>query len=786
MGAAGGHRVTPVRARVLAVLLTVIAWSALPMVGPASAPAGAATTGYAATPATPPAADPQATPLLTLSAVTPPVIGPGVPVTITGTVRAPAGATLTAPTVRLVAGSTPVVSRASVTSWATSTAAPTGSEVASVTVSGPVAAGATAPFTLTVPAGRLAMSRAFGAIPVAVQLRDPGSGTSEVVHTFVGWQRAEEYEAMRLAVVAPVTATPQAALFSADASTRTAAWRQQLDPAGRVGRILDGTDVVRPSGPVPVTWAVDPTLLGPALGAAGAGGSAGNDPLTAVVTPLLTRLETGVAAHQLWALPVGDPDLAATTVVAPNDPTVARLVQESTSLGTTLGVPVTTGVAWPTDGSLEANREPGLRAAFQSTGLTALVGSSSALPVVAGYSGQAPRRTASGIPLLAWDDELTRLATQTTHPADGVVAAQRFLAETAALLGESPGVSRSFLVALPRTLDPDPGALRTVLGTVAQIPWVQVVTTTALQQEAATKDPVASTSAGSWPASGAPQVDAGRLTRLGGLRQAVAEVSSVLGPEGAAYRSSLTAMIDQVPSVRWRQDPSQLAALEQGLAQASTSATNGISVSDQTTNFLADEGTLQVTVVNALSIPVEGVRLVLAPTNPRLRIVDQAEPVTIGANSRAVVRVRAEALAAGLVPVTATLTTVDGTPIGVPGTITVRANPPGYTFYIVGGAVIALVLLLGIIRAVRRPRPPTVAPPPEGPPQSAPQATPDTHRRSGLEDDGAGVDTGAKPVGGVGAASGDPGADGADRGPTQTAAGGAVAAPSAGADRPVR
>ena len=695
------------------MVLAALAGSALLLVG--SPPADAVTPAYAAAPSAGPAADPVATPLITLSAVSPPVAGPGVPVTVTGTVRAPAATALSAPTVRLVVSSQPVVSRAAVTSWATATTAVTGTEVASVTIPGPLGAGGAAPFTLSVPAGRLALSRAFGAIPVAVQLRDSASGTAAVLRTFVGWRKAEEYEPLRLAVVAPVTMAPQAALFSTDAATRTVAWRQQLDPQGRINRILDGTDVTGPAGPVPVTWAVDPALLGPAMSSSGgSGGSGGSDPLTPVITPLVTRLATGVAAHPIWALPVADPDLAATAAAAPNDPTVARLVGESTGLGAALGVPVTTGIAWPTDGSLDANREPGLRAAFQSTGLTAVVGSSSALPVVSGYSGQAPRRTASGIPLLAWDDELTRLATQTTTAQDGAVTAQRFLAETAALLGESPGVTRSFLVALPRTLDPDPGALRTVLSTVAQVPWVQLVTTNALQQEAATQDPVASTSAGRWPAGVGAQVDAGRLARLSGQRQAVQEVSSVLGPDGPAYRSTLTTMLDQVPSVRWRQDPGQLAALEQGFAQASTSATSGISVSDQTTNFLADEGTLQVTVVNALSIPVEGIHLVLAPTNPRLRIVDQPAPVSIGANSRAVVGVKAEALAAGLVPVTATLTTADGTPIGVSGTITVRANPPGYTFYIVGGAVIALVLLLGIVRSIRRPRAPEIAAPMPG------------------------------------------------------------------------
>ena len=31
-----------------------------------------------------------------------------------------------------------------------------------------------------------------------------------------------------------------------------------------------------------------------------------------------------------------------------------------------------------------------------------------------------------------------------------------------------------------------------------------------------------------------------------------------------------------------------------------------------------------------------------------------------------------------------------------------RANPPGYLFYIVGGAIVALILVFGIVRSLRR------------------------------------------------------------------------------------
>jgi Family of unknown function (DUF6049) len=740
------------RGWVLALLLllallgspTPTAYASTPVTGHASATAGYAsasvprstgepvgeTGGSVAAPAV--ATDSS---VLALGAVTPPVGGPGVTVTITGSVVART-ARLADPTVRVVMGSTTVVTRASVEAWATATAAPGGLEVGNTRIGRAVDVGSSAPFTITVAPGRLQLNRAFGIIPIAIQVRDSASSTNETTRTFVGWQRTKQYEPIRLAVVAPVTLSPSSALFDTDAAARTAAWKGELDPGARIGRILDGTDADGPAGPVPVTWAVDPGVLGvDSAATAGTptpgtpGGSAATDALVPLVAPLRTRLATGAGRHTLWALPQADPDLAATVAANPNDPTVAAEITASASLGRELGIAATTGIAWPVDGSFEATREAGLRQAYTDIGLQAVLGSSSALPVTSGFTGQAPRRTTSGLTLLAWDDGLSRLATQTTSPAEGALTTQRFVAETNAILAESPGAARTFLVAMPRSLNPDVAALRQVLGTLAQTPWVQFVTTGELQQQAANQDPVASTSKGSWSGYGEAQVDAARLSRITEQRRTTGEVATVLGANGEAYRNQLWTMLDQLPSVRWRANPPERDRLDALASEAAAAATRGISVAPQTTNFLADEGTLQVTVVNSLGVDVDGVRLVLNPTNPRLRIVSQPDPVQIAAGSRAVVPVRAEALAAGLVLVNAILTTADGTPIGVPGTITVRANPPGYTFYIVGGAVVLLILVLGIVRTLRRSRtaaprtpvPPAVPPTPQEDLEVAPE-----------------------------------------------------------------
>jgi len=177
---------------------------------------------------------------------------------------------------------------------------------------------------------------------------------------------------------------------------------------------------------------------------------------------------------------------------------------------------------------------------------------------------------------------------------------------------------------------------------------------------------------------------------------------AALFPDGLAYRTLWNDTLDQLPSTRWRSNPGGVATLSSAAAAAGAQATRGVRVADQTTNFLAEEGVLQVTVVNDLDSAVEGVKLVLTPTNPRMRILSEPVPIRIEKESKATVQVRVQAVAAGLVPVTAALTTSDGTPIGVGTTLTVRANPPGRTFYVVAGVGVGLLLVVGMVRSLRR------------------------------------------------------------------------------------
>ena len=256
-------------------------------------------------------------------------------------------------------------------------------------------------------------------------------------------------------------------------------------------------------------------------------------------------------------------------------------------------------------------------------------------------------------------------------------------------------------MAMPRRLDPDVGALRQVLGTLAQTPWVQFVTTSELQQQAAAQD-------GGQHREGF----VGRVRRASGRRRpaepdhrAAADDRRDREPREQRRRVQDPAVDDARPATvgALAGEPGERDRLDGLVSEAASAATRGISVASQTTNFLADEGTLQVTVVNDLGVAVDGATAArphepaAADRQPARPDPDRRGQQGRGAGPGGGARGRAG-------PDQRDVGHPDGTPIGVPGTILVRANPPGYTFYIVGGAIVALILVFGIVRSLRRSR----------------------------------------------------------------------------------
>ena len=293
--------------------------------------------------------------------------------------------------------------------------------------------------------------------------------------------------------------------------------------------------------------------------------------------------------------------------------------------------------------------------------------------------------------------------------ARGVLAVQRVLAETAAVTSERPGLTRRTLVALPRGLDPDPAAFRALVQAVATAPWVSVVPATDLRQA-----PPGSGSDGSadLPRLAAPTPAAVSRAQLSTSHvAAVRRTRSVLSALGevvadpAAVTSTLQRSTLALLSCSWRERPQDLTLARGAVAGRVRTLGDNLRVLPSSVNFLTSSGRLQITVLNELPETVSGLRLRLTSTNPRLRVTggDVATP-DLAPGTRAQVQVPVQALGSGKVRLDAQLVSPSGRPLGRREQVSVRAQPTGTWALGVVGAVVALVLVVGLVRALRRPR----------------------------------------------------------------------------------
>ena len=703
-------------ARVIALVAAACGSLAALGMPPASAAATPATaTTATATTATATVTIPRADPTgdrITLTAVSPAVLRPGDTLLVTGTIDVTSTAAGEIPTtVRLVRGRSSLTSRADVDEWSAATGAVSGTELGRQPLD-PAAPRNAIPFQFTVPADQVRPGRAYGVSPIAVDVVTAKGTSVSALRTFVGWQRSADYEALSLAWLLPVTLAPDTALTADDPTARTAAWTKQVGAGSRLAALL------RATASQTVGYAVDPAVLGPS-GRTPAQDAA--DPASAVRSAFSMSLSAASATHPVFALPQNDPDLAALTApdLGPTlSPAASQLLAEAVGQSTRLtDAAVTTRgtLAWPADGALPSGREAALRAAYASR-LDAILVSTQVTDPSARLTPPALGVAPLGTTVLRWDDRLGALLARLKTPREAVLAAQEFVAQTAALLAERPSISRTILAVPPRGFDArlDADLVSTFFDATKQVPWLRTVGVDSAMLPGRGLDSapplptdapasrVTPTDPASAAASNGPAAGRSLLARVFQQRSVIDQLSSVLA-QGSPTIAAWSDLPGQAASTRWRTDPAGREALLAGLEQSTATVSNGLMVIPQTTNFLADEGVMQLTVVNSLDEPVRGLRAVLAPGNGRIVVVDPGAPVDIAANAKATVSVRLAVLAQGLVPVNAWLTTADGTRIGAVQQLTIRAAPPGAWLYIGMSVLFGLILIAGIVRAVRRP-----------------------------------------------------------------------------------
>ncbi|HEX3004432.1 MAG TPA: DUF6049 family protein, partial [Angustibacter sp.] len=423
----------------------------------------------------------------------------------------------------------------------------------------------------------------------------------------------------------------------------------------------------------------------------------------AVVLDYLTAMRAAAVGRDVIELPYADTDLQPVS-----DAGAMQLVEAARAAGAgtiteVLGVAPRTDVAWPADGYASDQLVKDLAA----RGIQTLVLDARTRPLTEAlsYTTDARAGLPAGSSAVLFDPTLSALAAR-VRPGDAS-ARSRVLAETAAATTERPGLSRRLLVALPRTVDPQPGAFRELVAAAGAVPWLAPISWNQLVVPLDTRADTSSLprrAAAPRAVLGPPGIthdDVARAIALRGRLSALGEVVDDPVRTTAQLQRTTLALVSSV----WRGHRPVLTRRQSLETAAVDALVRQLRVLPTTITFLRSSGELQLTVSNDLTEAVHGVRLRVVAPSPRLVVSRElSEPLDLPPGSRASVRVPVRALASGQVDLQAQLVAPSGAPIGATEQVKVRVRPTDSWVLTMGGAVAGLVVVVGLVRALRRPR----------------------------------------------------------------------------------
>lgn len=491
----------------------------------------------------------------------------------------------------------------------------------------------------------------------------------------------------------PATTDPT----GADTSTPTSSQFDAAQPDGTPGSAPDGSPErtpgrtatpsestePAPTQPAPTQTAptqTDPTQTGP------------GEEEARMRTAFAERLIDAVAGRSPLVLPGADADVSQ----LPHTPAgrLAALLRAGSAAAA--AVDGVSGVLWPAD----TRWSPAANTRYAAWSPRPAVLTDRASLEWDVDQGNAGRRSTGGVPLIAIEPGLSRALATAAAPGASAAARQELVAETLALLGESPGLARTAVAALPRGAEVDPTAFRGVLDLAEQVPWLDraSLATVIDQARAAPAATVPRTPLPpDIPAPPASPLTASALRHLDTLHSQ-ARLAAAVRDDGRRIAPEWSDRLDQLLSVRWRAAAPAFRTVLTVLDAEITQTSHGVRVAPQTITFLADRGRLQVTVLNDLPIGVHSLRIRLTPDSPRLRIDSAEHDLAIGAHSRATVVVDATALAAGRVTLRAQVLAPGGQPMGPSTPLEVTVSPTSQWVYWVLGALAAIALAVGLWR----------------------------------------------------------------------------------------
>ncbi|WP_419704876.1 DUF6049 family protein [Promicromonospora sp. NFX87] len=651
--------------------------------------------------AVPAAPSAQGTVDVSITDVSHPTARPGDVVTIRARITNHTGAVVSGANVNFALNYVAITSRAEVSEWVSADLLDPVRGVPTTKPLGRLNAGASKDVSFTYNPGVQSL-QGFGPRRFAVSVDDVtgrlGIARSFLLYDADGAERAP----MRLSVLAGITGP---ATDPADHSTTDI----ELAQLAAAGQRLDG--VVEVAEHSKLSLAVDPAVMAVA--------AASKD---SALIAWSERLLDAAGNTTTYTLPDRDPDLAA--LAHANVGTIGpRSFLRAPRLDD-WRVPKSwrKGLAWPADGAVPDIETLGLAVdagrpnVLVSGGLSSESGTVTGRAEVATPSGTAhaavtdPTLTSAFLSATDLSQVETTNAESaadtgstgtTTTAAEGT---QRLLAETAAIVNQSPELPPTKSIVMPRTWTPDAAAATSVLEALEDADWVETTTLDELFAEDApdvAREPLPNRKVHK------AELSPASVKALERARDAIVTFSSIAVDDSAPLWQPGVARLAGPLAVAQRADPGIRNLLAKRVLEAADKVTHEsvTVVPRQDINFITDVGNIPVRVRNTLDVDAT-VTVVLRPDHPRLTVGDRST-TTVPAGQELDVQVPVRAIGSGDVDVAAELLTPDGAKFTDDSAfqVRVRAGWEEVGTWIAAGLV-GLLFLAGIWRTVRRGRSP--------------------------------------------------------------------------------
>jgi hypothetical protein len=654
-----------------------------------------------------------------VESVSPQWATPGHRVTVTGIVQNGTAVPQQGLSVQLLSSASPLGTRSEMTSYAAGTYA-AGYPIlgTAVPLPGVIRPGSTAHWTATLQPSVVGMSQ-FDVYPLAAQVLTSGTATAAIDRTFLPfWPGpvAQRPRPLSIGWVWPLIDQPYQTACPALQSNGLVS---SLAAGGRLGNLLAAG--ARYSAAAHLTWAIDPALVQNAhamsrpYAVGGNAGCGGAEPMRAsgAASAWLNGLTSTMAGQQVFFTPYADADVAA---LSHNglDADLANAFAGRSAGSRILQLPAggtNDAIAWPDNGIADT----GVLGSLAANGITTVVLDSNEMPpsgLPPSFTPSAQTVTASGtgssLNVLLADHTITQIlgagSSAEAGPGAAFSTAQRFLAETAMIVAESPQLPRSLVVAPPRRWNPVPGLAAGLLSETVAAPWLKPAS---LADLASVKHPTGQVRRRPPLAQQVTrgELPAAYLAQIQGLDTAVRLQASILAPAVPSYLDFAVAALE---SSAWR--GRALASTRQDLADRVlryvTAQGRKVAIIDRGEITLSGStGKVPISIANRRP---QGVRVrlhVRVPAGKRLTVGSADSTVFIAAGKTMTIRLSVHSSTVGVTDVTLGLLTPGGRLL--PGSLvqlTVRATNFGTLALVIMCVALAVVVLTAAARAVRRAR----------------------------------------------------------------------------------